>query len=670
MKRLLRYLILPSEVSRFEERYLRRMNRIALTFFWIHVPMFMIVAELSGTSVMLALGLTVGVVTGPTLAYFGLSSRPRTVSAIYGLTAMIMGGVLVYVGQGPMQIEMHFYFFVLIALLAVFANPMVIVIAAVTVAAHHLVVWLVLPSGVFNYEASIWTVAVHALFVVLESVAACFVARSFFDNVIGLERLVAHRTSEVDARNRDMAMILENVAQGFVTVELDGTIGSERSRALTRWFGIPAAETRLWTYLAAHDPNLEAWIELAFTGIQSQLLPIETALAQLPSKLLRDGRQFRIEYRTIDTPATMLLVVITDITAELARERAEGAQRELIAVVERAYRDRAGFLAFIRDADDLVRASVTTQDEPIEELKRRIHTLKGNAALFGVSSVAEVCDELETRMDEECAGLDAAGRALLHDTWQTFHGRIDRLLGVTQRRSILVDWEEYQQVLASIVEPEPKWAASIREWGQEATRPYLERFGDQAQQLARRLGKAEIDVEIFDNNLRVDADTFAPIWPVLVHTVRNAIDHGIETTADRVLAGKSARGRVTFRTATIGAELHITISDDGAGLAWDRIAARAWELGIPAYSRDDLAQAVFASGLSTASEITVTSGRGVGMGALRATCVALGGNVELTTERGQGTTVRCRLPLPTSVARAPRDSSYQHSKTLISQLDS
>lgn len=176
---LVDYLCLPAQVSSFEARYLQRMNRIALGFFWIHVPALMLVAALSGTSVLLATILSLGVVVGPTLGYFALAARPRLVSMVHGFTAMVMGGVLVYVGQGPLQIEMHFYFFVLIALLAVFGNPSVIVVAAVTVAVHHLVVWAVIPAAVFNYEASVWTVAVHALFVVLESAAACFVARSF-----------------------------------------------------------------------------------------------------------------------------------------------------------------------------------------------------------------------------------------------------------------------------------------------------------------------------------------------------------------------------------------------------------------------------------------------------------------------------------------------------------
>ena len=656
-RRLIRYLRLPSEVTTFEDHHLRRMNRIALGFFWLHVPAFMIVAALSGTSVIAALMLSLGVMFGPTIAYAGLRKSPRLLSTLYGFTAMVMGGVLVYVGQGPMQIEMHFYFFVLIALLAVFGNPIVIVVAAATVAVHHLVVWLVIPAAVFNYEASVWAVAVHALFVVLESVAACFVARSFFDNVIGLEKIVTRRTTDLDARNRDMAMILDNVAQGFVTIDLEGAIGSERSKTLATWFGVPAADTRIWSYLAAHDPNLEAWIELSFDSIKSRILPFEVSICQLPATLTRDGRTFGLDYLPIGVPATSILVVVSDQTDERARQRAEGAQRELIGVIEKAYRDRAGFLAFIADADELVRASITAQDEPLSELKRRIHTLKGNASLFGVTSVADVCHELENQIEEECTGPDAVGRALLADAWKTFHSRIDLLLGITQRRSILVDWEEYQSVLSAICAPEPAWAASIRSWGQDATRPYLARFGEQARQLALKLGRGEIDVEVVDNNLRIDADKFSPLWSALVHVVRNAVDHGTEAPATRLAAGKPARSRLILRTALSGDDIDFVISDDGNGIAWAQVAIQARQLGIPAETQHDLEEAVFAMGLSTATEISHVSGRGVGMGALRAACRDLGGRVELTSEPGRGTTVRCRIPRSRETYRRERVTS-------------
>jgi signal transduction histidine kinase len=193
MHGLLRYILLPSQSSEFEKNYLVRVNRVALWFFVAHLPVFTLIAYFNSTGPKLAIGLTSAVLIGPLMAMRFLQSQ-RSVSVIMGITAMLMGGLLVHFGQGPVQIEMHFYFFVLLALLAVYANPLVIVVAALTVAVHHLVLWYVLPASVFNYDAPVWVVGVHALFVVLEAVAACFIARNFFDNVVELEQRIQERT--------------------------------------------------------------------------------------------------------------------------------------------------------------------------------------------------------------------------------------------------------------------------------------------------------------------------------------------------------------------------------------------------------------------------------------------------------------------------------------------
>jgi two-component system, chemotaxis family, sensor kinase CheA len=644
MNRLLHYLVLPREVTSFEAAYLRRINRIALVFFWLHPPVFAVVALLCETSIPLAVGLSMVAMVGPTLAYASFRERPRLVGLVYGFTAMLMGGVLVYIGQGPMQIEMHFYFFVLIALLAVFGNPVVILIAAVTVALHHLVVWLVLPRGVFNYDASFWSVAVHAIFVVLESVAACFVARSFFNNVIGLERIVTARTTALDARNRDMSLILDNVAQGFVTLGLDGSIGPERSRALVRWFGEPAPDVRWWNYISKDD-NLAAWIELSFASAREGFLPIDVVLDQIPPRITRDGRHFRVQYQPLGAPPTGLLVVVTDVTDEVSRERAERAQRELIAVVERANRDRAGFATFAAEAESLVEQCVRTPS--VVEQRRHLHTLKGNSALFGATSIAELCHALESVIEQECSVLEPERTEELAEAWRAFRRRVDPVLGLTKRRTIVIDWEEYQSVISSLGAPQPAWAEPVLRWGQDPIRVHLERLATQARALAARLSKPDLAVEIEDHDVRLDPDRFMPLISALVHAVRNAVDHGIETPEQRRAVGKPTGGRLTFRCTSDHDELAIEIADDGGGIDWDAVAFRARELGLAASTTRDLNEALFTSGVSTAKDLSDISGRGVGLDALRAACHRLGGRLEIESETGRGSTVRCTIPMTT-----------------------
>jgi two-component system chemotaxis sensor kinase CheA len=471
-----------------------------------------------------------------------------------------------------------------------------------------------------------------------------------------LEQIMGEHNTELEQRNRNLTLLLNNVTQGFAAVDLGGKVHAECSQAFTGWFGSPS-EVPIWTLLAGDDPNIEAWIQLGFESLSSELMPLEVVLGQLPRRLVRDDRQLQVEYQAIGVPLSMILVVVTDITDELALQRAEAVQRELVAAVDNAYRDRTGFLAFLHETGDMLCGE--PHNVPIDELKRHVHTVKGNAALFGITSVADLCHELENHMETHGTAPDAASWGALVDCWQSFYDRIDALLHVSQQRSIIVGWDEYQSMVTAIGNASPALAARIRRWGQDPTRPHLETFADRARQLARRLGKAEIDFEIRDHDVRLDGDGFAPLWLALIHAVRNAVDHGIETTAVRLARGKPPRAHLALSTELHAGELLVEIRDDGAGIGWQAVAERAAAMGMPSATRRDLVDALFANGMSTASQITQTSGRGLGMSALRETCSELGGRVELLSEPGAGTTVRCFVPLPRSGSRT-RSTSLFH----------
>jgi HPt (histidine-containing phosphotransfer) domain-containing protein/two-component sensor histidine kinase len=643
--KLWRYLFLPREISDFERSYLHRMNRIALLFFYLHVPAFVGVAALAGTSMLQAAILTPVVLVGPTIVYFWIKN-PRALAVGYGFTAMVMGGLLVHFGQGPMQIEMHFYFFVLIALLAVFGNPAAIMTAAVTVALHHLAVWLLLPSSVFNYEASIWAVVVHAAFVVLESVAAIFVARSFFDNVIGLERIVATRTTQLDQRTRDMALVLENVGQGFVTIGADGVMSAERSAILRTWLGEAPTSGRFVDYVDSVDPAFAAMFELGWAEVFAGFLPVELTLGQLPRRIEAGGRHLQLDYRPIgDAGApSSVLVVVSDITAELERERAESERRELMAVFERLSTDRNGFVEFCDEADELVRR-IDAADTPLVDLQRGVHTLKGNAAIFGVESIASYCHALETRLMEEPGPLTLEERQQLTDRWQAFTRRLECLLGRRDVRRIEITDEEIQRVLAALRQNKPTDVLQIvGAWRLEPISRRFERVAEQANRLARRMGKA-VRIDIEDRGIRLDPQRWAPFWSTFVHAVRNAIDHGIEEASERRQHGKSETAQVSLRSSVENGSLAIEIRDDGRGIDWARVRERAHSLGIPTETHGELIEALFADGVSTKTEITDLSGRGVGLAALRAAAHTGGGHVTIVSESQRGTCLRFEFPL-------------------------
>ncbi|MGE0324711.1 MAG: ATP-binding protein [Polyangiaceae bacterium] len=642
--KILDTLLLPKEVTDFERRYLRRVNKAGFVFFALHLPVFVAIAYFNDTGPWTALVLTLAALAGPTLAYFGFEN-PRHVSLVYGFTSMIMGGLLVHFGQGPVQIEMHFYFFALLAMLAVYGNPMVIVVAAVTVALHHLVLWAYLPKSVFNYDAPIWVVAVHAAFVVLESIATCSIARSFFDNVIGLEKIVQARTDELDKRNDAMRLVLDNVEQGFLTIDRGGALSPEYSSVVERWLGTPAPGSKLSELLAQRDQDFAWRFELGWEEVIDGVMPLELTLDQMPRRLDLEGCNLQFEYSPIcDARGELVrvLVVVSDITAQLERERLEAERRETMLIFDRIVRDKSGFLEFFHEADGLVGSISEQRTEELPVLKRQIHTLKGNAMLFGIHTIGDLCHELENRM-EEGGGLPPQEQIEhLATRWDQVKGSMDALLGERSDGRIEVADQEFEDVLRSLVRGAPRAlvANKIASWKLESTERRLGRVAEQARGIARRLGKGEIEVQITHSDLRLDPEKWAGFWSSFVHVVRNAVDHGLEEAAE----DGSKTPTISLTTRVSDDEFAIEIADNGRGIDWQVVAAKAKANGLPHQTEQDLVEALFRDGISTRTEASLFSGRGVGMGAVRTECLSRGGRIEVMAEPGVGTLVRFSFP--------------------------
>lgn len=122
------------------------------------------------------------------------------------------------------------------------------------------------------------------------------------------------------------------------------------------------------------------------------------------------------------------------------------------------------------------------------------------------------------------------------------------------------------------------------------------------------------------------------------------MDHGLEDREERLLAKKSDSGRLTLSTQCDANEFVVSVSDDGRGIDWDRSAECATERGMPADDQTDLTDAIFIDGVTTAPEVNVYSGRGVGMAALKQSCQALDGTIEVQSENGKGTTFEFHFP--------------------------
>jgi two-component system chemotaxis sensor kinase CheA len=178
------------------------------------------------------------------------------------------------------------------------------------------------------------------------------------------------------------------------------------------------------------------------------------------------------------------------------------------------------------------------------------------------------------------------------------------------------------------------------------------RFRRLVHDLSRELGK-DVDLTMAGEDTELDKTVIERLNDPLVHIIRNSLDHGLEDGEARARAGKSRRGSIHLSASHSGAQVAISVTDDGRGLDRARIRAKAEEQGLIApdakLADAELLQLIFHPGFSTAKAVTSVSGRGVGMDVVKRAIDSLRGVIEVTSPPGQGTTITLRLPLTLAI---------------------
>ena len=217
------------------------------------------------------------------------------------------------------------------------------------------------------------------------------------------------------------------------------------------------------------------------------------------------------------------------------------------------------------------------------------------------------------------------------------------------------DLEELRTDLRLMPNSEPLLQL-IETWRHEPVRLKLERLAEHIRSIATVLGKDPIVVRIEADRTRLPTDACGPFWSSMVHVVRNAVDHGIESPSERAALGKPDRAPIALRARMKAGGLVVEVEDGGRGIDWAGVAERARASGLAATTPADLTEALFHCGLTTRTEASMTSGRGVGLTAARQACVDAGGTVEVESVAGQGTRFRFLLRdlVPTATASEPR----------------
>jgi signal transduction histidine kinase len=308
---------------------------------------------------------------------------------------------------------------------------------------------------------------------------------------------------------------------------------------------------------------------------------------------------------------------------------------------------------------------------------RAVHTIKANAKLFKLTSIQDVAHTVEHYLEELRTGKRTFTPSVLAELTQkimaiseevySYASLRKEILNTSERSSAFnlkyrVQWiRSLMNQFASILR-DPKFeqrhlkliqkefGRALSSFDKASLREYLRGYNQMMQEVAASMGKEVQDIETDLEYHHFDSSTLARINDILLHCLRNSIDHGIEMPDERVAAGKPRGGLIRLRTKEQDGLVNIEISDDGRGLDLERIKAKAVEMNIVTaeaadrMSEKEIVPLLFHTGVSTASAVTEISGRGLGMDVVRDYVQGLSGSLSLNFVKGQGTTISFWIP--------------------------
>jgi two-component system, chemotaxis family, sensor kinase CheA len=234
-----------------------------------------------------------------------------------------------------------------------------------------------------------------------------------------------------------------------------------------------------------------------------------------------------------------------------------------------------------------------------------------------INRIVEVALDADALADLSLVSIEGADPEVFRKSWRRQLARLSESISDIQDQAVAL--------------------ANVSFFDAVSTFPQFVRY------LARRLGK-DVRVEIEGQDVQLDRQIVDLIREPLRHLLVNAVDHGIEDPQVRVAAGKTATGTVRVRAEVFDQRVEISVSDDGAGIDWDRVAEAADERGLPVVP-PDLSPVLFHHGFTTSTEVTDFSGEGDGLALAREAVESVNGAVHISSMKGKGTAVTLVLPL-------------------------
>ena len=479
-----------------------------------------------------------------------------------------------------------------------------------------------------------------------------------------------HMLNKIEQKDHNMQSLLGGIPNAVFFFDQQGVISDEKSRATFRIFPDINQHSDIQSFFKKYSDFSEDNIKnaVSFFWDNSHELDFESIADLLPQKLEvanTDGLQYlQMNYQSEKNQnghLSRIIVIGTDKTTEVLTALDSKNKEERVQRISLVGQNISDYLQVVDDLDELWQDIFTelgsAQALDLTKLKRNLHTIKGGLAGYEYTTLAEKINDVETLLNtNDVKNILEQLKAQLNQIKNNFdelHNEVKSIFGLTNdNRAISVNIEKFNSLKNQILQSsKAELIESISQCEKMPLDILLTKYKKYISRLVENSQSKLAEIKIDPLSSEIRPLHLSNLAGCLGHLLRNCFDHGIEDAETREALGKNIEGTISiFAVEQKSGSLILKIKDDGNGIDFEKLADKAVKTGLWTADKkisSDVAEKInliFESGLSSAEVVSETSGRGVGMDAVKSDITARGGRIEVLTAKGLGTEFIIHMP--------------------------
>lgn len=476
--------------------------------------------------------------------------------------------------------------------------------------------------------------------------------------------------SRVEKLNINMNTMLDSLSEGLLFFDKTGTCAPIFSKTAENFLLANPSGKNVTHILPMNDDersSFKKWLSIIFQD--DTALDFDDLKQLLPQSFTNAGERYiELDYKpmTLNGELMGVLLILNDMTSQREAERKFKKLQQETFQIKSTVSDSKGFASYISGIKticaEILQINRKDLNDKSEHYKRILHTYKGMSGMYYLSDIKDQLHLCETILDDiegntayhnflnAVRDLDILAQKTIKDS-ESFLGT-NFLLGGNSKVISLSQFQNFRNFINQSISNSHDKEAILDYINQEfmATplEDYLVKFKKELLRLTDQSGKPIPDVKITCDNIKLNPDHYDVLFESFIHIANNIVDHALEHDWERQAMGKDSPAEIKVSAFADNEFLEITVTDDGRGIDSLKIKERMKKLGMSyeGLSHNDIIQTIFLSNFSTQEDISLTSGRGYGMNAVKAAVEDMGGNVYISSDEnaGDGTQLHIKIP--------------------------